>query len=183
MGWLQRLLIGDNSDTSASSLPSAVENWQKQPGRPDHSQQVTGPEASSQKAGFSHDAEDQKVVPEVEVTRVESHQSGDGAHVEVWVEIKNLSELEVEVKKVSFLKQRYDLGQFLKPGESRKVCIYRGDTPTNDGEHRCEVQYKISESGDYFQADHDVRYHYEKNEHGEWYVPEEMRLIRPIRDI
>ena len=39
-------------------------------------------------------------------------------------------------------------------------------------------------TGDYFQADHMIEYKYEQDNRGsKWYMPDELKLLRPVRDI
>lgn len=126
-----------------------------------------------------HDSRGNKVVPEVEIVRCEPHLSNDEKHLELWVTVKNHSQFEVEVRNVYAFKQHYDLGRFLKPGEEHEVKIYNGDTPANDAEHKVLVQFKLIDANDMFQAEHFVKYHFDHDR----YIPAELELIRPIRDI
>ena len=128
-------------------------------------------------------ANGQKIIPTVSIERVESHLSGDMQRVEVWVYVKNHSNFDVELTRVNFWRQHNDPGRFLKPGEGYDIHIYSGETRHDDAEHKLELQYKIVQTGDYFQADHHIEYRYERNDTAEFYIPEDMKLIQPIRDI
>lgn len=192
MGWLANFVFGDpNHDQKTgndSTLPKAVESWQSANGKQTttavSAEPATTPEgAAEQPQDRLRDERGLKIVPEVEVSRVESKLSSDSEHCEVWAELTNNSEVEVEVTQVNFLKQRLRMGRFLKPGESRQERVYSGDTPHTDAYNRCEVMYRVTENGDYFQADHLVEYNLENDGDDEYYVPEDMRLIRPIRDV
>ncbi len=181
MGWLSKLLTGEEaSPTRGEVLPSAVQSWQE--GNSSPAAASTANSTSDVGNGLKS-ADGQKVIPEVEIERVEPHLSGDGRHLELWAHIKNHSAAEVEITRVNCFGQHSMPGRFLKSGETYEIRIYAGDTPQNNAAHKCEVQFKVVMNGDYFQADHEIRYQYEKNEHGSFYIPEEMELIRPIRDI
>ncbi len=124
-----------------------------------------------------------KIRPEVAIERVKVNLNSDMKRVEIWGFIKNRSEFDVEVSRVNLLGQRTELGHSLGAGESREVRIYNGNTPTSDAYHTAEVQFKIVGSGDYFQADHFIKYRYEQNDSGKYYVPSEFDLTRPIKDV
>ena len=118
-----------------------------------------------------------KIVPEIEVTRLEPHESGD--NLELWAHIKNNSSFEVEISKVAILGQINTVGRFLDANEQYEVRIYRGKIPTNDGYKKCEIYFKLVETGDYFCADHRIDYDYDDGR----YVPNELHVIHPIRDV
>ncbi len=192
MGWLQRMLLGDEASrmNGGDSLSSAGgEAWQKQSG-----EYVTAPtvpqeqvvqqvNAGETRPDLAHDTNGRKIIPEVAIENVESHVSSDMEHLELWVRLSNNSPLAVEVTQVNVLGSHVQFRRHLNAGESHEEKVYSGKTPHNDRYHTCEVQYKLVETGDYFQANHEIRYHYDRDERGEWHVPDEMTLIRPIRDI
>ena len=128
-------------------------------------------------------ANGQKVIPVVSIERVESHLSNDMKRVEIWATVKNHSDFEIELTRVNLWRQNSNPGRFLKPGEGYEIRVYAGDTRTDDAEHKAEVQYKIVQTGDYFQADYRIDYRYENEGENDFYVPEELKLIEPIRDI
>ena len=193
MGFLANLLFGEPArDESGATLPEKVRQWNAEGHQP------------SDSVGWGHEHVDEhgdaahvrdhgqeagatglprKIIPELEVLRVEPHLSSDSKHLELWVTFLNRSEAEIELRNVAVLKQRADVGRFLKPGESHELKVYSGETPTNDAEHRAIVQLKVVENGDYFEADFLIKYHYEQEEHGAVYVPEALELIRPVRDV
>lgn len=188
MGWLANLVFGDpNYEQKGSGvLPKAVESWKDASGK-------TQSEAAANQAPVEvegqaiesrlRDARGLKIVPEVEVIRVQSKPSSDMKHCDVWIQFKNNSEVEVEVTQISFLRQKLRFGRFLKPGESHEERVYSGDTPENDSERRCEVLYRVCENGDYFQADHLVEYDLEREGDENYYLPSEMKLISPVHDV
>ena len=118
-----------------------------------------------------------KIVPRIEVIRVDPHVSGE--HLELWVTLKNHSEYDVQVGRVSILSQHGEIGRFLKPGEEHEVKVFQGSLPQNDAYHKAEFYFKIVENGDYFCADHTIHYHYD----GGRYVPNRLDPIPPIRDV
>lgn len=118
-----------------------------------------------------------KIIPRVEVEHVDPHVSSD--RLELWVTLKNHSDYDVQIGRVVMFGQRIDVGRFLKPGEAQEVKVYNGALPRNDAYHKAEFYFKIVENGDYFCADHTIRYHYDKNH----YVPHELDPIHPIRDV
>jgi hypothetical protein len=190
MGWLQRLLRGEESSHAnrRDILPGAVEIWQKQSG--DRvAVSVDAPQAAqkSSKADvhsdMTHDTNGRKIIPEVYIEHVETHISGDMKHIELWVRFKNNSPLEIEIRRVNVFGLHGQFSRHLRAGEVHEEKIYSGDSLHTNSYHTCEVQFKITESGDYFQANHEIRYHYDRDEHGERYVPNEMLLIRPIRGL
>lgn len=198
MGWLVDALFGkaQPGNLSSGSLPKAVEQWQRtEPSADVTSQadstvqqagsrrQVVMPVEEPTKGDPFHDQSGRKIVPEVEIEHIEAHESDDRKHLELWAHLKNHSVFEVEVTRVNCLRQHIEPKRFMRPGEVHEVRIYQGGMPKNDAEHKCEVQYKLCDNGDYFQADHVIRYHYERDDDGEYYLPERIELIRPIRDI
>lgn len=192
MGWLQRLLLGEELSraNSRNTLSGAVETWQNQNG--DRvALLVDASQAARQSSGAdvdvrsdtTHDANGRKIIPEVYIEHVETHMSGDMKHIELWVRFKNNSPLEIEIRRVNVFGLHGQFSRHLRAGEVHEEKIYSGDILHTNSYHTCEVQFKITESGDYFQANHEIRYHYDRDERGERYVPNEMLLIRPIRDL
>ena len=120
-----------------------------------------------------------KVVPEVIVSRVEPRLNNGADHLELWAELYNTSSFEVEVRKFEVLEQWTELGRFLKPGEKHEVKVYSGEPPHREEDRKAVIQYRIKGNGDYFQSDHMIMY---KQDSGR-FIPYELRLIRPVRDI
>lgn len=118
-----------------------------------------------------------KIIPEVEVLRLEVHRSGD--HIELWAHVKNHSEFEVELGRINILGQHIDPTRYLKPGEQYEVRIFSGDAPKNDGYHKAEFFFRIVANGDYFCADHRIEYGFDDGR----YIPEDLKIIHPIRDV
>ena len=176
MGWLSQLLFG-NPEQSGQVLPKQVEQWQNGETQP---VQSVSPSESSVMA--TQGVSGQKIIPEVEIERVEPHLSGDMKHLDLWGHIKNHSSVEIELTRVQCLRQKSDPNRFLKPRESHEVKLYSGDTPRNDAERKAMLEYKIVANGDYFEAEHAIRYDYDEHDGDKFYVPDEFDLVRPIHD-
>ena len=161
MGWFSEAIFGKNDDASSN------DNKNVQPGAADPYHQASGG----------------KVIPEVVVDNVNSHCSADMSHMDLWIRLKNTSTFEVEVMEVRILGQSQGLNRFLKPGESHDCCVYKGSVPTNDAQHMAQVDYKIVGNGDYFESDHQIGYRLEDDNGVHHFIPEELKLQRPIRDV
>lgn len=177
MGWFADFMFGKPKTEEAAQVPAVEQHEQPK----DDSQASSEPSTSN--TDSFHEVGGAKIVPEVVVDRVQSNLSGDTKHLELWVELRNESQFEVEVRKFELLGQSTDPGRFLKPGESYEVKVYQGDTPRTDAEKKAIAQYKIVGNGDYFQSDHLISYKLETTDNIEYFLPCEMRLIRPVRDI
>lgn len=162
MGWFSEAIFGKNDD--AGSDDNKID---AQPAATDPYRQASG----------------SKVIPEVIVDHVNPHCSADMSHLELWIRLKNTSNFEVEVMEVRILGQSQGLNRFLKPGESHESCVYKGSVPTNDAQHVAQVDYKIVGNGDYFESDHQIVYRLEDDNGVHHFIPEELKLLRPIRDI
>ncbi len=126
-----------------------------------------------------HDDRGKKIIPEVEVTRCQTHVSGD--HCEVWAHIENKSEVEIELDKITMIGGKKELDYRLTPGNEREFCVFTGPIPHDNYAREAQLYYKIVENGDYFCARHMVEYVYESD--NGTYLVEELRLMHPIRDI
>ena len=124
-----------------------------------------------------------KVIPEVVVENVNSHCSADMSHMDLWIRLKNNSTFEVEVMEVRILGQTQVLNRFLKPGESHDCCVYKGAVPTDSTHRVAQVDYKIVGNGDYFESDHQIDYRLEDDNGVHHFIPEDLKLLRPVRDI
>lgn len=128
------------------------------------------------------DSSGTKVLPELMIDHVEYHCDADMKRMELWLRVRNTSDVEVEITRIELIGQSMDPNRILRAGESHEECVYKGATPTNDAYHKARVEYKILENGDYFEADYQIMYHYEDTPHGKYFLPKEFRLLRPIRD-
>lgn len=128
-----------------------------------------------------HDARGNKIVPEVEIVSCKTHRSGNNC--EVWGYIHNSSAYEIELDKIVMIGTKRELDYRLTPENEREFCLYSGPVPLNDSARNAELYYKLVENGDYFCARHMIEYDYDSDDDGGKYIVEEMKLIRPIRDI
>lgn len=168
MGWFANIVFGKPQDGQDAPAQS----------------QGAKPEAKAAQQQDPHrEADGSKIIPEVTVTRVESHPSSDMKNLEVWVELYNGSQLDVEVKRVEILGQSTDLGRHLRAGEKYEVRVYRGDTPRDDDRSRASIQYRIVGNGDYFQSNHLLEFKIETANETRWYLPCELDFVGPVRDI
>ena len=191
MGWLRNLIFGEPDDEYLARI-SSIKNIgdSSRAGLP---QEINGdvenkpdetPAVSEQKPDQYHLAGGQKIIPEIEVERIKAQPSSDNKSLEIWAYIHNLAGFDIELDKYELLGQRGDLNKFLKPGEIFELRMYRGAMPENDSVRKMYIQYKIVGTGDYFQADHTINYKYEQDNQGnKWYMPDSLKLIRPVRDI
>ena len=161
MGWFSEAVFGKNDDASSDN-----DKADAQPAAANPYRQASGG----------------KVIPEVIAESVNPHCSADMSHLELWVRLKNTSVFEVEVMEVRILGQSQGLNRFLKPGESHDCCVYKGSVPTNDAQHVAQVDYKIVGNGDYFESDHQIGYRLEDDNGVHHFIPEGLKLLRPIRD-
>lgn len=205
MGFLSDLFFGQSPKNKQPSVPKKVKEWEEDGWLDADKNPVNTKQDAEQRNADDtfttssvddgegreqpvevvdpyRDASGRKILPEVEIDRCKSNLSSGKDHLDVWVFIKNNSEFDIEVTRINFL-GRGAAGCFLGAGGSREIRIYSGDTPKNDAYKTAQVQYKITESGDYFQTNHYVEYSYEQDGDDEYYVPEEFKLDRVVKDI
>ena len=191
MGWLRNLIFGEPDDEYLARI-SSIKNIGES-SRAGLPQEINGdvenkpdetPAVSEQEPDQYHLAGGQKIIPEIEVERIKAQPSSDNKSLEIWAYIHNLASFDIELDKYELLGQWGDLNKFLKPGEIFELRMYRGAMPENDSVRKMYIQYKIVGTGDYFQADHTINYKYEQDSQGnKWYMPDSLKLIRPVRDI
>lgn len=187
MGLFHDLLFGASpkgenelqEPTKDDELERRAEELERRSGAPLNLEDANEPQKASDPY---RDSAGNKIYPDVEIVRVKSDLSSDSKHLEIWAFVKNQSIFDVEVTRINCLGQSAS-GCFLKVGDSRELRIFSGNTPTSEAYHDANVQFKVIGSGDYFQANHYVQYHYEQTEHGNFYIPDEFKFTRPVRDI
>ena len=190
MGWLRNLIFGEPNDeylARISGIKNIGDGSRAGLLQEDNGSVENKPDempASERKPDRYHLASGQKIIPEIEVERIKAQPSSDNKSLEIWAYIHNLASFDIELDKYELLGQRGDLNKFLKPGEIFELRMYRGAMPENDSVRKMYIQYKIVGTGDYFQADHTINYKYEQDSQGnKWYMPDNLKLIRPVRDI
>ena len=190
MGWLRNLIFGEPNDeylARISGIKNIGDGSRAGLLQEDNGSVENKPDempASEQKPDQYHLAGGQKIIPEIEVERIKAQPSSDNKSLEIWAYIHNLASFDIELDKYELLGQRGDLNKFLKPDEIFELRMYQGAMPENDSVRKMYIQYKIVGTGDYFQADHTINYKYEQDSQGnKWYIPDSLKLIRPVRDI
>lgn len=137
------------------------------------------PEPSTEKpTDDPYQSEGRKIIPEVSCGRIEWDENGDD-HRTMSVEIENRSELEVMLDKFSIFGHTTELDFHLMAGREREFNVYRGPELSNRSYTKAQLFFRL-ENGDYFCAEHEIRYNVSGDGEN---VPTELRLIRPIRDI
>lgn len=116
--------------------------------------------------------------PVVQVTRADTRFSGN--NIQVYCHIRNNSRQRMLVDKINLLGNTRQITDDLQPNEEREYLIYSGPQLVNQAYHDAHLNYK-TESGDYFDAYHDVTYTYHPE--NKTYTIDELRLHLPIRDI
>ena len=190
MGWLRNLIFGEPNDeylARISGIKNIGDGSRAGLLQEDNGSVENKPDempASERKPDRYHLASGQKIIPEIEVERIKAQPSSDNKSLEIWSYIHNFASFDIELDKYELLGQRGDLNKFLKPGEIFELRMYQGAMPENDSVRKMYIQYKIVGTGDYFQADHTINYKYEQDSQGnKWYMPDNLKLIRPVRDI
>lgn len=116
--------------------------------------------------------------PVVVVKRIRTQTSGNNQSV--YCSIVNRSNETVEVEEIELEGRSQRLGGYLRPGEEREWLCYSGPRSTSEGHKVASLNYKVEETGDYFQSVYDVEYEYEADK---TYSVEELHFRAPIRDI
>ncbi|MFZ1812775.1 MAG: hypothetical protein WAU02_04675 [Candidatus Saccharimonadales bacterium] len=171
---LQRIAAGqpvfqESTDTAPQDTSIARQTPQS-----DNAFSNNQPEGES----LAYDASGNKIIPEVTFEDCKPKLHGED-HMEVWVVVQNESDMPVRVEKCEVLGQTRPLGHDLPPHGSREVMIYAGDIPSHDHYKKANLYYKTLPHGDYFLAEHEIRYDFDDGK----YVIEDLRLIKPIRDV
>jgi len=118
-----------------------------------------------------------KIVPVVQVVRVDSRIHGDS--IEVYGHVRNDSTVDVELNKTYVLGATHQIDVFLHPGEERQCLLYAGPAPHDVSQHQAEIVFKDT-MGDYFKAVHLVSFHLQAD--GIYNVTN-LQLQPPIRDM
>lgn len=104
----------------------------------------------------------------------------NGSSVDLWATIKNQSDRELLLDKITLLGTQFQLNYPLMPGAQRVFKVYSGPQLTHDNYKKAELYYKDVPTGDYFRADHLLEYKYEADK---TYDVNDMRLLMPINDV
>ncbi len=104
----------------------------------------------------------------------------NGNNQSVYCSIVNRSNESVEVDEIELEGSSRRLGGFLRPGEEREWLCYSGPCSSSEGHKVAKLNYKVHETGDYFQSIYDVEYELGTNK---LYSIEELHWRQPIMDI
>lgn len=162
---LQRLLTGKPVFTNEDTAPKdngiqqapGVPNQQPAPVAPSH----TGP----------------KVIPQVMIEEQECHEHG--GNIECRANIKNHSQMQIELDKIRILNTTRELDSFLRPGEEREYLLYSGPRPQNTYNNKAELQYK-DPTGDYFASTHYLEF---EKLSDNTYTIRRIKFQGPVRDV
>ena len=104
----------------------------------------------------------------------------NGTNQVVYCSIANQSREAVEVEEIELAGSSKRLGDYLRPGEEREWLCYNGPRSTSESHKVATLNYKVHETGDYFQSIYDVEYEYGADK---LYSIEELHFRAPVRDI
>ena len=160
IGFMKRLVMGQPLFDGQQPIP---------PGSP--------PVSADQPASFTRKG-DSTTFPVVQITRVDNH--FNGSNLQVYCRIRNNSRERIVLDKIRLLGTARQITDDLQPNEEREYVVYEGPPLQNQAYHDAQLDYR-TESGDYFEADHDVTFSYQAD--NKTYLIDEVRLHTPIRDI
>lgn len=104
----------------------------------------------------------------------------NGSTFDLWLTFQNQSDRPTHLDKFVIFGRTFLMNYPLGAHEQRVVRVYTGKLLDHDDHQKAELYYRDAPTGDYFRADHIVEYHYDPDK---TYLPNELKLILPIRDI
>jgi len=137
---------------------------QQQPARPQHDNGVVKGQSST--------------FPVVVVKRTRTQING--SNQTVYCSIVNRFSEAVEVDEIELGGSSRKVGGYLRPGEEREWLCYSGPRSTSEANKVAKLNYKVEETGDYFQSIYDVEYEYGSDK---LYSIEDLHWRPPIMDI
>lgn len=104
-----------------------------------------------------------KVIPRVQIERVETHIDSARPHMRVRAHIQNDSDVAVEIDRIRLLGTQKELGaRQLNPGQSFEFDVYDGPRPTHTGGENDDAYVTFKDTGgDYFESRHRVEFRQE----------------------
>lgn len=102
----------------------------------------------------------------------------NGEEMQVYAYIVNNSRMPLDLHKIIVFEREEELKHFMRPGDDREFLIYEGPLADGTQNHEAILIYK-TETGDYFEAIHDIRFSFNQATHT--YSVDELRLRPPIR--
>lgn len=126
-----------------------------------------------------HEQQGYKLVPIVQMRRVECH--NNGPRMDVYADIHNDSTQNINVDRITIAGASRALGKRLRPGEAQQFLVYSGTRPHSNPGGYADLQYRTEEGGgDYFIAQHRLQ---TKQEPDGTFSLYGFQLMRPIKDI
>lgn len=116
--------------------------------------------------------------PIVVVRRTRTQNSGNNQAV--YCSVVNQSSEMVEVEGIELEGRSRQLGGYLRPGQEQEWLCYNGPRSASESHKVATLNYRVHETGDYFQSIYDVEYQYGQDK---LYSIEELHWRQPIRDI
>jgi hypothetical protein len=104
----------------------------------------------------------------------------NGPNMQVYCYIRNAWNEPLDLHKIEAFEHESELKRPLRPGEEHEFVIYEGPLLESPNEHLALLVYK-TETGDYFEAIHEVRFKF--NSVVKRYYVDEIVLRLPIKDI
>lgn len=104
----------------------------------------------------------------------------NGSEMQVYCYIRNAWNEPLDLHTIEAFEKEEELKRPLRPGEEHEFLIYEGPQFQTPNEHLALLVYK-TESGDYFEAIHEVRFKF--NNVLKTYYVDELVLRLPIKDI
>jgi hypothetical protein len=104
----------------------------------------------------------------------------NGSNQSVYCSIVNNFSRPVEIDEIELAGRSRKLGGYLRPGEEREYLCYNGSRATSEANRVAKLNYKVEETGDYFQSIYDVEFEYGQDK---LYSVEELHWRQPIIDI
>lgn len=188
MGWLSNLVFGNPDPRGADDtvLPKSVEDWERSGGgeqKPREPEQTAAARVESPEIDPYEDSSGRKILPALEIVRVEPYLSSDQKRVEIWLTIHNDSKFQIELTHITNFGASLGQNQFFKPGESHKIRTFRGEVLRDHSHTAITVDYKIDENGDYFRCEYVVEYRQRNDGQRDYFEPVDCRRIGPPRDV
>lgn len=118
-----------------------------------------------------------KVIPLAIIEHIECRTNG--SNMDVSIHVKNHSQGDIMLDKISLFGDSREIDHTLRPGEMREFPVFSGARPSNRNYTHCELHYR-DEPGDYFSAAHNVEFEQEPDG---TYTVNRIRFIPPVKDI
>lgn len=163
----------------AFEVPHDTDNWEDDTPSIDYAEEREAKRVEQQSpVDGLYDAHGNKVIPIAAAiaVRFDNH----GPNIDLWATIKNQSNRDIHLDKITLLGTHFSMNYPLSPGAQRVFKVYSGPQITHDNYKKAELYYKDTLSGDYFRADHMIEYKYESDK---TYDVNGLQLMMPINDV